>query len=204
MWPLLVISILGFVFFVERTLFLHKGQIRSTAFLDGIKNLVRKRRLLEALTVCEETPGPVPVVVKAALLNHDKPEARMRAAVQEAAIVEVPVLERRIGTVAAIAKIAPLLGLLGTVVAMLQGFYALHEEGAYANAASVSGYVAQALITTATGLAISTMAYLAHHFLYGRVRALIHDMEWVGNDIMQFLLYELPEEESEAEKGGDR
>ncbi len=109
MWPLLIVSVLGFVFFVERTLFLHKGQIRSTAFLDGIKNLVRKRRLLEALTVCEETPGPVPVVVKAALLNHDKPEAGMRAAVQEAAIVEVPVLERRVGTVAAIAKISPLL-----------------------------------------------------------------------------------------------
>ncbi len=203
MWPLLIVSVLGFVFFVERTLFLHKGQIRSTAFLDGIKNLVRKRRLLEALTVCEETPGPVPVVVKAALLNHDKPEARMRAAVQEAAIVEVPVLERRIGTVAAIAKISPLLGLLGTVVAMLQGFYALHAEGAYANAASMAGSVAQALITTAAGLAIATMAYLAHHFLHGRVRALVHDMEWVGNDIMQFLLYDLPEEEQEEGEPGE-
>ncbi|MEM9227273.1 MAG: MotA/TolQ/ExbB proton channel family protein [Verrucomicrobiota bacterium] len=194
MWPLLLLSLIGFVFFVERTLYLHKGQIRTNSFVDGIKNLVRKRRLLEALTVCEETPGPVASVVKAALLNHDKPEEKMRGAIRDAALVEIPALERRIGTISAIAKVSPLLGLLGTVVALLQSFFLMQEVGPYANAADFSGEVANALITTAAGLSISIMAYLAHHFLHGRVRALVHDMEWVGNDMMQFLLLDVPED----------
>ncbi|MDP0496839.1 MAG: MotA/TolQ/ExbB proton channel family protein [Verrucomicrobiota bacterium JB024] len=199
MWPLLVLSLIGFVFFVERTLYLHKGQIRTNTFVDGIKNLVRKRRLLEALTVCEETPGPVASVVKAALLNHDKSEDKMRGAIRDAALVEIPSLERRVGTIAAIAKISPLLGLLGTIVALLSAFTQMQEKGPYANAATFSGDVAQALITTATGLAIAIMAYLAHHFLHGRVRALVHDMEWVGNDIIQFLNRDLPEDDNEDE-----
>ena len=198
MWPLLVLSVLGFVFFVERVFYLHKGQIRSNAFLDGIKNLVRKRRLLEALTVCEETPGPVVGVVKAALLNHDKSESGMRAAIQESAIVSIPLLERRIGTIAAIAKIAPLIGLLGTVVAVLGAFQTMGVVGPYANAASFSSLIAQALITTATGFAISIMAYLGHHFLHGRVKSIVHDMEYTGNAIMQFLLVDLVAEETDT------
>jgi biopolymer transport protein ExbB len=68
----------------------------------------------------------------------------------------------------------------------------MQTSGPYANAADFSGIISQALITTATGLALAIMAYLAHHFLLGRVRALVHDMEWVGNDMLQFLLVDLP------------
>lgn len=195
MWPLLALSLVGFIFFIERTLFLHRGQINSTEFLEGIKNLLRKRRLLEALTLCEETPGPVVKITKAALLHHDQGESRMRNAVQAAALVEIPVLERRIGTIGAIAKAAPMLGLLGTLVAMLEGFNSMGTQGSYATAESFSLLVGQALISTATGLGLGIMAYLAHHFLYGRVRAIAHDMEWTANEIMTFLLFDLPEEE---------
>lgn len=191
MWPLLLLSLFGFTIFMERTLFLHRGQIRSNSFIEGIKNLVRKQRLLEALTVCEETPGPVASVVKAGLLNCERGEEDLRAAMREAALVEIPLLERRIGTLGAIAKVAPLVGLLGTVVAILQGFNLMQATDSYAGAAQFSGVVAQALITTATGLAISIMSYLAYHFLHGRVRALVHDMEWVGNDMLQFILRDL-------------
>ncbi|MEO0795680.1 MAG: MotA/TolQ/ExbB proton channel family protein [Verrucomicrobiota bacterium] len=194
MWPLLVLSLLGFVFFVERALYLHRGQIPVIAFVDGIKNLVRKQRVLEALTVCEETPGPTASVVKAALMNFDQPETKIRSAVQEAAIIQIPALERRIGTIAAIAKVSPILGLLGTVVALMRAFAVMQAEGPYANASLFSGEIAQALISTATGLSIAVMAYLAHHFLYGRVRAIVHDMEWVANEIMQFLILDLPQE----------
>lgn len=195
MWPLLLLSLVGFAFFVERLFFLHKGQIRSGHFLDGIKNLLRKRRLLEALTVCEETPGPVATIVKVALLNYDQSEAKMRAEVQATALVEIPILERRVGTIAMIAKIAPLMGFLGTVMALLKAFSMMHTAGPYLPMASFSQSVTEALLTTATGLAIAIVAYLGHHFLHGRVRALVHDMEWVGNNIIQFVLRELPEEE---------
>lgn len=201
MWVLLLISLIGFIIFVERTLFLHRGQIRSMDFIDGIKNLLRKRRLVEAMTVCEETPGPLANIVKAALLHHGRGEAVMRGAIQEAAILEIPLLERRVGTIAVIARISPLVGLFGTLLAAIQILYRLNADGAYANSADYAGLMGQALITTATGIAIGIMAQVAYNFLWGRVRALVHDIEFVGQHLLQFLLKDFPELEAEEGVG---
>ena len=80
MYPLLFISLLVFVLFIERSLFLHKGQIGTQDFLGGIKNLVRKKRLVEALTLCEDTPGPMARIMKSALLNYGKSRETIRSA----------------------------------------------------------------------------------------------------------------------------
>lgn len=185
MYPLLVVSLLGFIIFIERTLFLHKGQIGTEDFLGGIKNLVRKKRLVEALTLCEDTPGPLARIVKSALLNFGESKEAIRSAIQGAAIVEIPQLERRIGTLATLARVAPLLGFLGTLISSLKALYFL--EAANADSGEFSRLLAEALITSASGLAIGVMAVLAHHFLMGRVRALVHDFEWVGHEIFEFL-----------------
>jgi biopolymer transport protein ExbB len=190
MWVLLALSVLTLMLFVERALYLHRGQIRSTQFLEGVKNTVRKRRVVEALTIAEDTPGPVAAMVKAGLLHHEESEEEIRFAMTEAALVEIPALERRIGSLAAIAQAAPALGLLGTVLGMIQTFSRFEQEGAYATAGALSGGFWQALIATATGLAIGIAARLGHHFLAARVRALVRDMEWVGNELLQFLVAE--------------
>ena len=197
MYPLLFISLLGFVLFIERSLFLHKGQIGTQDFLSGIKNLVRKKRLVEALTLCEDTPGPMARIMKSALLNYGESRETIRSAIQSAAIVEIPILERRIGTIAALARVAPLLGFLGTLIAALQALYLL--ESFNGDSGVLSRLLAEALITSASGLAISVMAMLAYHFLSGRVRALVHDFEWVGHDIHEFLSTQSDAEESTHE-----
>jgi biopolymer transport protein ExbB len=190
MYPLLFISLLGFILFIERSLYLHKGQIGTQDFLGGIKNLVRKGRLIEALTLCEDTPGPMARIVKSALLHYGESRESIRSAIQSAAIVEIPSLERRIGTIAALARVAPLLGFLGTLVAALQVLYGL--ESFNGDSGLLGSYLAQALITSATGLGISVMAFLAFHFLSGRVRALVQEFEWVGHEIHEFLSTERP------------
>jgi biopolymer transport protein ExbB len=176
------------VLFIERTLYLHRGQIRSKPFIDGIKNTLERRRLVEALTLCEETPGPVAAVVKAALLNTDKDAERMRFAVQEAALVEIPALERRLGSIAAVAQIAPLVGLLATLLGMITTFHAFMQGGHYATANALANGMWQALIGTAGSLLVAIPSHLAWHFLSGRVRSLVRDVEWAGNEIMQYLL----------------
>jgi biopolymer transport protein ExbB len=190
MWVLAVLATLGLMLFIERTLFLHRGQIRAKAFVDGIKNILAKRRLIEALTVCEETPGPVAAVVKAALLHADAPADAMRFHVQEAGIIELPALERRLGTIAAIAQVAPLVGLLGTVLGMVSTFLAFEKGGNYAMAGSLSAGMWQALLTSAASLMLAIPAHLAYHFLTGRVRWIVRDVEWSGNEIMKYLLTE--------------
>jgi biopolymer transport protein ExbB len=190
MWVLGALALLLFTVFIERVLFLHRGQIRPEAFLEGIRNILARRRLVEALTVCEETPGPVAAVVKAALLNADADEERMRLQVQEAALNEIPVLERRIGALAVIAQVAPLVGILGTVLGMITTFAAFEQGGNYAMAGALSRGMWQALAATAGGLLLAIPAHLAHHFLAARVRAIVQDVEWSGNAIMKYLLTE--------------
>lgn len=189
MWIVVIMAAAGMVLFIERTLFLHRGQIGSTAFVDGIKNILAKRRIVEALTVCEETPGPVAAVVKAALLHAHADEGKMRFAVQEAGIVEIPALERRLGTIAAIAQVAPLVGLLGTTLGMITTFYAfMHHGGEHATARALSNGMWQALLVAAGSLLVAIPAHLSYHFLVGRVRSIVRDVEWAGNEIMRYLL----------------
>ncbi len=190
MWVLLLLGLMGLVLFVERALYLHRGQIAAKAFLDGIKNILAKRRLVEALTVCEETPGPVAAVVKAALLHADDTAESMRFHVQEAAVIELPAIERRLGAISAVAQVAPLVGLLGTILGMATTFLAFEKGGDYATAGALSGGMWQALLATAGSLMLAIPAHLAHHFLSGRVRAIVRDVEWSGNEIMKFLLTE--------------
>lgn len=190
MWLLVGLGLAALVVFVERALFLHRGQIRSTEFLNGIKNLLQKDRLMEALTLCEETPGPVAKLVKAGLRHAHDEEPALRFAVQEAALAELPVLERRISSLAAIAQIAPLFGLLGTLLGMIKTFWLFNQGGDYATPAALAGGMWEALLTAAAGLAVAIPAHLGRHFLAGRVRALVQDMEWVGNELMRYLLRE--------------
>ena len=188
MWVLVLMAVIALVLFIERTFYLHRGQIRSTAFVDGIKNILAKRRIVEALTLCEETPGPVAAVVKAALIHAHDDEVRMRYAVQEAGVVELPALERRLGSIAAIAQVAPMVGLLGTVLGMATVFQDFMQGGQYATAQALSRGMWHALLATAGSLMVAIPAHLAYHFLHGRVRALVRDVEWAGNEIMRYLL----------------
>lgn len=199
MWVLMLMAVIALVLFIERTFYLHRGQIRSTAFIDGIKNILAKRRIVEALTLCEETPGPVAAVVKAALIHAHDDETRMRYAVQEAAVVELPALERRLGSIAAIAQVAPLVGLLGTVIGMATTFHAFMQGGQYATAAALSKGMWEALLATAGSLVVAIPAHLAYHFLHGRVRSLVRDIEWAGNETMCYLLIDYRRIESSPE-----
>lgn len=198
MWVLLGLSLFGFIVFIERTMYLHKNHIDADSFLAGIRNLVRTRRVIEALTVCQDTPGPVPAVIRAALLHEDTDENGIRQAIQGAALVELPLLERRIGAMATVARLAPLLGLLGTLIALIQGFSGLHHSihPAFPPFGFLLGYIGEALISTATGLAVAIMAHAAHHFLFGRVKAILHDMEYCGHQMLDMLLH------GQEEKGG--
>jgi biopolymer transport protein ExbB len=187
MWLLVGLGLTALVVFVERALFLHRAQIRSTEFLNGIKNLLQKDRLMEALTLCEETPGPVARLVNAGLRHAADDEQAMRFAIQEAALAELPVLERRISALAAISQIAPLFGLLGTLLGMIKTFWLFNQGGNFATPTVLAGGMWEALLTAAAGLAVAIPTHLGRHFLAGRVRSLVQDMEWVGNELMRYL-----------------
>lgn len=188
MWPLLVLSVVALAVFIERVLYLHRNQIRSREFLVGIENSLRKGRLIEALTVCQETPGPASAMVKAGLVAFKKSDAEICETIREAAVVELGPIRRRIGALSAISQVGPIFGLLGTVVGLIDAFSQYEKAGVYVNAEHLAGGVWQSLTTTATGLALGAVCLIGHHFIAGRVRAITHEMEWLGQELMSIFV----------------
>src|SRR2546430_12158196 len=142
---ILLTSAVAAVVFIERFLHCHRAQINSTEFLNGVRNVLKRDNIVEALSICDATPGPVARLVKTAILNRDNGRERVREALEEAGLAEVPRLEETLNLLATIAQLAPLLGLLGTVLGFIQIFSDMEKAGLYAHVGQLSAGIWKAL-----------------------------------------------------------
>src|ERR1035437_579259 len=148
-WLILISAATAAVVFVERALFCPRSQINSAEFLNGVRTVLKRDNVVEAVSICDATPGPVARLVKAAILNRDKGRERVRKAVEEAGLTEVPRLEEKLNLLATIAQIAPLLGLFGTIIGFIRVFMKLQAAGLYAHMDTLSQGVWESLICAA-------------------------------------------------------
>ena len=186
-FPFGILLVVGIVFFLERALFLHKGQIRPENFLTGLQALLKKGRRMEAITLCEETPGSVARLMKIALIHASESQNFILDELRRNALLELPLLRKRIESLRFMAQLAPVVGLIGSVFYLLKGFWNLGALQAYTSLTSFSPYITSALSVTLIGFIEMFLFYLAYHFLKGRLRALIFDMEWSAKEIVVFL-----------------
>ncbi len=195
MIPIVISAFVAILLFLERFLYLHKGQIKALDFVDGLKNSLKDGRLTEALTICEETPCPVSRVVKAALLTCESGRTVIVDSVRAAALLELPMLQRRISGIMLIAKIAPLMGLIGTVLALIEIFNTISNTGTYFTIDVFSAEIYNALISTVAGLLLCLVAWVMYALLHGRVRAIAHDIDWAANEMILFVEKGMPANE---------
>src|SRR3984957_379165 len=137
-WLILIAAATGAIVFIERALFCHRSQINSAEFLNGIRTVLKRDNVVEAVSICDATPGPVARLVKTAILNRDFGRDRVRESLEEAGLAEVPRLEEKLNLLATIAQLAPLLGLLGTVLGFIKIFHEMEAAGLIANVHSLS------------------------------------------------------------------
>jgi biopolymer transport protein ExbB len=187
MWLILLCSVVALGVFFERLLFLHKASIRVGELLGGLSLLVRKGRFDEALGECSSSPGPAARVLQAALLRPNADRETLRSVTTDAALLEIPALERNLPILSTIACMAPLLGLLGTILGLLDAFLLLSTHGGYATAAELSRGVYQSLLDAASGLGVAIPALLGHSYLTARSNDIIQDMERAGIEVVNLL-----------------
>jgi biopolymer transport protein ExbB len=186
-WLILAAAAIAAAVFVERALFCHRSQINSTEFLNGVRTVVKRGNVLEAISICDATPGPVARLVKAAILQRDHGRERVREAVEEAGLTEVPRLEEKLNLLATIAQIAPLLGLFGTIVGFISVFSQIEAKGLYANIELLSHGIWQSLICAAAGIAVAIPAHAAYNYLVSRVNKIVLDMERAASEIVNIV-----------------
>ena len=196
MWPILACSVGATLLFFERLFHLHRAQIKPDDFLNGIYTIVNRGNTAEAVSICDETPGPVAYMVRSALLHADEPPEPLKQTIAKAGLAEIPRLEKNLGGLLTIAQVAPLLGLMGTVIGLIRVFMAMEQNAPLAEIGDISGGIWQALVTTAVGLCVSIPSFAAYNFLLSRVEAITLNMEYASDEIYRFLVYERSSGES--------
>jgi biopolymer transport protein ExbB len=186
-WLILIAAAIALVVFVERALFCHRSQINSAEFLNGVRTVLKRENVVEAISICDATPGPVARLVKAAILNRDKGRDRVREAVEETGLTEVPLLEEKLNLLATIAQIAPLLGLFGTVIGFIHIFAQIQGEGLYAHMGELATGIWQALICAAAGIGVAIPAHAGYNYLVSRINKIVLDMERAAAEIVNIV-----------------
>lgn len=187
---IILCSITAFAVFLERIWYLREAKIDTGKFVREISGKVKANKVMEALDMCNITKGPIARILKAGIMKYDKPRPDIKEAIEDAGVHEVPLLEKNLGVLATIAHIAPLLGLLGTVVGMLKAFQVIEGKAMSmvpVNPGDLAGGIWEALITTVAGLAVAIPTYVVYNYLVSRADNFVLDMEKSATELVNVL-----------------
>jgi biopolymer transport protein ExbB len=176
MFPLLLCSVLALAIIIERFWTLRINRLAPKSLVNDLWGWI-KRKELDSKKLRElKEAAPIGRILAAGLVNAKHGRDIMKESIQEEASHVVHEMERFLTGLGTVAAIAPLLGLLGTVIGMIKVFAQLQLEGA-GNAAALAGGISEALITTAAGLTVAIPALIFHRYFLRRVDEIVIDME---------------------------
>jgi len=176
MYPIILCSVIALAVFLERLWVLRRKNIIPDDFIRNVEDLLRKQKISEALFLCQGDSSSVGKIFFAGLKNAGRGLWLVKESIEERGGREAVSLEKRVGILATIANLAPLLGLLGTVSGMIKSFNVISLEGT-GNPAHLAGGIAEALITTAAGLCVAIPVLVCHRILKDKSESLIFEME---------------------------
>lgn len=176
MYPIIFCSVVALAVLLERLWVLRRRKIIPDDFIRSIEDLVRKQKISEALFLSQGDSSSIGRIFFAGLKNAGRGLWLVKEAIEERGDREALGLEKRIGILATVANLAPLLGLLGTVSGMIKSFNVISLEGT-GNPAHLAGGIAEALITTAAGLCVAIPTLVIHRILKDKAESLIFEME---------------------------
>ena len=186
-WLILALGIAAATVFFERLLKLRRAQIDSSDFLKGVCNVLEKKNVEEAMMICEETPGPVAAVVLTAIRHRQGSREAIREAVDNTGRAEISRLERRLASLAITCQIAPLLGLVGTLLGIIQIVQVVNEQAPVVQSTNLTAGLMRALVTTVAGLLVAVPCHVMYALLMVRIERIVLDMEASASDIVGYL-----------------
>jgi biopolymer transport protein ExbB len=186
MWPLFVCAILAVAVMIERFIAITKASADNEELLDQVKLLLSQGKVADAGRLAEQSTGPVASLVAAGIRSRNLDSDAIERTMEELALRETPMLYKRLGILDTIITIAPLLGLLGTVTGMIKSFHVVGTAGLN-NSFGITSGVAEALIATATGLAIAIVTLIGYNYLTEKVKEVIAEMEIRATQLMNIL-----------------
>jgi biopolymer transport protein ExbB len=187
MIPIIACSLVLMVFVFERVLFLRRSKIIPRPFVRGVLEQLEQQQLGrdEALALCEENGSPIAELFTAALKKWNRPAVEVEQAILDAGERVTSQLKRYLRLFNAISNLTPLLGLLGTVLGMIEAFNSIAQADAMGRPELLAHGIGAALLTTAAGLCVAIPAYAAYAFFMGRADRLILEMDALAQNVVE-------------------
>ena len=190
MIPIMLCSVFAVAIVIEK--FIYFSSIKTNIFLfkKQIFDAINNNNIKAAIEFCEKNPSPLAAIFKAGLEKFGSSRESIKEMIEAASLVEIPLLEKRLKTLATIAHISPLLGLLGTATGMISCFYTIQMRAASlnpVNAGDLAGGITEALITTIAGLMVAIPTYVVYNYFVSYVDNIILEMERGATELINFM-----------------
>jgi biopolymer transport protein ExbB len=176
MWLILFWSVFVFAIIIERALYLVRASVNKDAFLTSMQKSILAGDVRGAIKTCSAAKVPLARIVKAGLVNVSRPDAEVQGAMDQQALRELPMIEKRTGYLSMLSNLAMLSGLLGTVSGLIRSFAAVAGVDPSAKATMLAKGISEAMNCTAFGLIIAISGLIGFALLNGRVQQLVDDI----------------------------
>ncbi|MDE7125733.1 MAG: MotA/TolQ/ExbB proton channel family protein [Muribaculaceae bacterium] len=187
MIPLALLLVMSIYVFIERAIVIGKAARADDYFMDRIKDYIHDGEVESALKLCKRTPTPYARLISKGISRIGRPTADVLVAVENTGTLELASLSRGLPWLATTAAGAPMLGFLGTVIGMVQAFYAIANSGNAASIGSFAGGIYTALVTTVAGLIVGIVAMFGYNYLVSRINKVTNMMEAKTMEFMDLL-----------------
>ncbi|MCH5285204.1 MAG: MotA/TolQ/ExbB proton channel family protein [Akkermansiaceae bacterium] len=187
LWLIVFFAVLALAVIAERLFYFHRVNINSGDFLRGLSALLRSGQYDEALHEVRQLPGPMARVVEAVLSRPKLARSELREIALEAAELEVFRVDRNIRTLLVCATVMPLLGLLGTILALMDFYEQPGITDGGAAIPQIAGALRHALMVSATGITLAIPAYIFYMYLAARARKIINSVERAGLECVHII-----------------
>ncbi|MBW1945362.1 MAG: MotA/TolQ/ExbB proton channel family protein [Deltaproteobacteria bacterium] len=175
-YPIILCSIIALAVFIERLWLLRRKRVIPSEFIRQIEDMLRKQKISDAIFLCQGDSSSIARIFLAGLKSSGRGMWLVKEAIEERGGREAVILEKHVNILSTIANLTPLLGLLGTVSGMIKTFNVISVQGV-GNPAPLAGGIAEALITTASGLCIAIPTLVCYRILKDKAESLIFEME---------------------------
>jgi len=187
MIPLALLLLLCVYVFVERLVVLRAAGREDANFMNRIRGYIHEGEIESALNLCRATATPEARLIEKGISRIGRPVNDVLVAIENTGNLEVAGLSRGLPWLATTAAGAPMIGFLGTVIGMVQAFFAIASAGSSATIDSFASGIYAALVTTVAGLIVGIVAMFAYNYLVARVNKLMNRMEARTMDFMDLL-----------------
>ncbi|MDO5394519.1 MAG: MotA/TolQ/ExbB proton channel family protein [Bacteroidales bacterium] len=189
-WIMIVLALLLAIciyVFVERAIVIGKASRQDDTFMKRIKDYIHNGEIESAGKLCDNTDTPYSRLIAKGLTRIGRPMNDVLVTIENTGNLEVAALSKGFTWLATIAAAAPMIGFLGTVIGMVQSFYAIAQSGSSAQIGDFAGGIYTALVTTVAGLIVGIIAMFAYNYLVSRLNATMNHMEARTMDFMDLL-----------------